>query len=90
MFGTRGHEVHQGIPVLRVEKDTEKFQEKVYNTGQIVRRITGALRGKKNESSFWLRPAWKRIVHWGRDFFNLQRYIYQNRLEILGPPPLNA
>ena len=53
-------------------------------TGQIAQRITGAVRGKKNKVGFWLRPAWKRIVHWGRDFFNLHRYIYQNQLETLG------
>jgi REP element-mobilizing transposase RayT len=56
-------------------------------TGQIAQRITGAVRGKKNKHSFWLRPAWKRIVHWGRDFFNLQSYIYQNQLETLGLIP---
>ena len=52
-------------------------------TGQIAQRITGAVRGRKNKVSFWLRPAWKRIVHWGRDFLNLHRYIYQNQLETL-------
>ena len=52
-------------------------------TGQIAQRITGVVRGKKNKVSFWLRPAWKRIVHWGRDFFNLHRYIFQNQLETL-------
>ena len=56
-------------------------------TGQIAQRITGAVRGKKNKVSFWLRPAWKRIVFWGRDFFNLHRYIYQNQLETLGLIP---
>lgn len=56
-------------------------------TGQIAQRITGAVRGKKNKLSFWLKPAWKRIVHWGRDFFNLHRYIYQNQLETLGLIP---
>ena len=56
-------------------------------TGQIAQRITGAVRGKKNELGFWLRPAWKRMVHWGRDFFNLHRYIYQNQLETLGLIP---
>jgi len=53
-------------------------------TGQIAQRITGAVRGKKNKFSFWLRPAWKRIVHWGRDFLGLHQYIYQNQLEALG------
>jgi len=52
--------------------------------GQIAQRITGAVRGKKNRFSFWLKPIWRRLVHWGRDFFNLQRYIYQNQLETLG------
>ena len=52
--------------------------------GQIAQRITGAVRGKKNKLSFWLRPAWKRIVHWGRDFLNLHRYIFQNQVETLG------
>jgi REP element-mobilizing transposase RayT len=55
--------------------------------GQISQRITGAVRGKKNPFSFWLRPAWKRIVHWGRDFFSLHRYIYQNQMETLGIVP---
>ena len=32
-------------------------------TGQIAQRITGAVRGKKNKLSFWLRPAWKRIAN---------------------------
>ncbi|NBT58274.1 hypothetical protein EBT16_05770 [bacterium] len=52
--------------------------------GQIAQRITGAVRGKKNRFRFWLKPVWKRIVHWGRDFLNLHRYIYQNQLETLG------
>ena len=56
-------------------------------TGQIAQRITRAVRGKKNSFSFWLRPVWKRIVHWGRDFFNLHRYIYQNQMETLGLVP---
>jgi REP element-mobilizing transposase RayT len=55
--------------------------------GQIAQRITGAARGNKNPFSFWLRPAWKRIVHWGRDFLNLHRYIYQNQMETLGIVP---
>ncbi|MFM8269071.1 MAG: transposase [Pseudomonadota bacterium] len=53
-------------------------------TGQIAQRITGAVRGKKNRVSFWLKPVWKRIVHWGRDFLGLHQYIYQNQLESLG------
>ncbi len=53
-------------------------------TGQIAQRITGAVRGKRNKASFWLKPAWKRIVHWGRDFLGLHKYIYQNQLETLG------
>jgi putative transposase len=56
-------------------------------TGQIAQKITGAVRGKKNNLSFWLKPAWKRIVHWGRDFYNLHRYIYKNQLETLGLIP---
>jgi len=52
--------------------------------GQIAQRISGAVRGKRNKLSFWLKPAWKRIVHWGKDFLNMHRYIYQNQLETLG------
>jgi len=55
--------------------------------GQIAQRITGAVRGKKNRFSFWLKPVWRRIVYWGRDFFNLQSYIYKNQLETLGLIP---
>jgi REP element-mobilizing transposase RayT len=55
--------------------------------GQIAQRITGAVRGKKNKFSFWLKPVWRRIVHWGRDFLNLHKYIYQNQLETLGLTP---
>ena len=53
-------------------------------SGQIAQRVTGAVRGRKLEMSFWLRPVWKRLVHWGRDFLNLHHYIYQNQLEALG------
>ena len=55
--------------------------------GQIAQRITGAVRGKKNRFSFWLKPVWRRIVYWGRDFLNLHQYIYQNQLETLGLIP---
>jgi REP element-mobilizing transposase RayT len=64
------------------QKDLHDFLRVL--TGQIAQRITGAVRGKKNKFSFWLKPAWKRMVYWGRDFFNLNRYIYQNQLESLG------
>lgn len=55
--------------------------------GQIAQRISGAVRGKRNKLSFWLKPAWKRIVHWGKDFLNMHRYLYQNQLETLGLIP---
>lgn len=52
--------------------------------GQIAQRMTKAVRGKKNKFSFWLKPAWKRVVRWGRDFLGLTQYIYKNQLESLG------
>jgi REP element-mobilizing transposase RayT len=55
--------------------------------GQVAQGITGAVRGRKNSSSFWLKPVWKRMVQWGRDFLNLHNYIYQNQLESLGLVP---
>ena len=64
------------------QKDLNNFM-RVF-AGQVAQRITGAVRGKKNKLSFWLNSAWKRIVHWGRDFLNLQKYIHQNQLEALG------
>jgi hypothetical protein len=64
------------------QKDIHNFLRVL--TGEIAQRITGAVRGKKNRFSFWLKPAWKRIVHWGQDFFNLNQYIYRNQLESLG------
>jgi len=66
----------------KTQKDLHDFLRVL--AGQIAQRITGAVRGKKNRFSFWLKPAWKRIVHWGRDFLHLNRYIYQNQLESLG------
>ena len=69
----------------RTQKSLHDFL-RVLN-GQIAQRITGAVRGRKNKISFWLRPAWKRMVNGGRDFFNLHRYIYQNQLETLGLIP---
>jgi REP element-mobilizing transposase RayT len=51
--------------------------------GQVAQRITGAVRGRKNRISFWIKPVWKRLVHWGRDFLNLQNYIFRNQLEAL-------
>jgi REP element-mobilizing transposase RayT len=55
--------------------------------GQVAQRISHAVKGKKNSNSFWLKPVWKRIVHWGRDFLNLHNYIYRNQLETLGLIP---
>jgi REP element-mobilizing transposase RayT len=66
----------------RTQKDLQDFL-RVF-AGQVAQRLTGAVRGRKNTLSFWLKPVWKRIVHWGRDFQNLHRYIYQNQLETLG------
>ncbi len=53
-------------------------------TGQIAQQITHAVRGKKLKVGFWLKPIWKRLVHWGRDFLKLHQYIFQNQLESLG------
>lgn len=69
----------------KTQKDLHDFLRVL--TGQIAQRITGAVRGKKNKLSFWRKPAWKRMVNWGRDFINLHRYIYQNQLETLGLIP---
>lgn len=66
----------------QTQKDIQDFLRVL--AGQIAQKVTGAVRGKKNKLGFWLKPAWKRMVHWGRDFFNLQKYIYQNQLETLG------
>lgn len=55
--------------------------------GQVAQKLTGAVRGKKNRFSFWLLPVWKRIVHWGKDFLSVTKYIYQNQLETLGLVP---
>jgi len=76
------------IPLL-VKAPTQKHLHDFLRvlTGQIAQKITGAVRGKKNNLSFWLNPVWKRIVHWGRDFYNLHRYIYKNQLETLGLIP---
>jgi len=63
----------------KTQKDLHDFLRVL--AGQIAQKITGAVRGRKNRFSFWLKPAWKRIVHWGRDFLNLNKYIYQNQLD---------
>jgi REP element-mobilizing transposase RayT len=55
--------------------------------GQVAQQITGAVRGKKNKKSFWIKPVWKRLVSWGKDFLNLHSYIYRNQLETLGLIP---
>ena len=69
----------------QTRKDLQDFL-RVF-AGQVAQRITGAVRGRRSHLSFWLRPVWKRIVHWGRDFLNLQKYIFQNQLETLGLIP---
>jgi REP element-mobilizing transposase RayT len=69
----------------QTQKDLHNFLRLF--AGQVAQRITGAVKGKKNASSFWLKPIWKRIVQWGRDFLNLHKYIYQNQLESLGLVP---
>ena len=66
----------------KTQKDLHGFLRVL--AGQIAQKITGAVKGRKSKLSFWLKPAWKRIVHWGRDFLHLNQYIYQNQLESLG------
>jgi REP element-mobilizing transposase RayT len=73
------------IVKVHSQKDLHNFLRLF--AGQLAQKITGAVRGKKNRLGFWLKPVWRRIVHWGRDFLNLQKYIYQNQLESLGLIP---
>lgn len=59
--------------------------------GGIPLLITGSKKGmalKKNESGrgFWDGLAFTRIVHFGRDFENLARYIIKNLFEASGVP----
>jgi len=69
----------------RTPKDLYDFLRVL--AGQIAQKITGAVRGKKNRLGFWLQPAWRRIVHWGRDFLTLNQYIFRNQIETLGLIP---
>jgi REP element-mobilizing transposase RayT len=72
----------------QTQKDLHNFLRLF--AGQVAQRITGAVRGRKKDSSFWLKPVWKRLVQWGRDFLNLHKYIYQNQLESLSMVPFKA
>jgi len=74
---------------LLVKADSPKDLNDIVRVfaGQVAQRITGAVRGRKNRISFWIKPVWKRLVHWGRDFLNLQNYIFRNQLEALGRIP---
>ena len=69
------------LPVLRLRKNKALISRLLFEVSE---RFQVKIRGKKNKYGFWLRPTWKRIVHWGRDFLNLHRYIFQNQLETLG------
>lgn len=66
----------------QTQKDLSDFLRLL--AGQIAQKITGAVRGKKNKTTFWLKPVWKRGVHWGKEFLGLNQYIFQNQLETLG------
>ena len=53
-------------------------------SGQIAQRLSGAVRGKALEISFWANAIWSRLVFWGRDFKGVVNYIYQNQMEAAG------
>jgi REP element-mobilizing transposase RayT len=60
-------------------------------TGAIAIIVTAAKKGqalKQNESGrgFWDRLAFTRIVHFGRDFENMGRYLIKNLFESAGVP----
>lgn len=60
-------------------------------SGGIALIVTGARKGSaltRNESGrgFWDHLAFTRIVHFGRDFENMGRYLIKNLFESLGVP----
>ncbi|MBI4406056.1 MAG: transposase [Deltaproteobacteria bacterium] len=50
-------------------------------SGMIARRVLKAEKGRGKGVSFWESRPFSRILHWGRDFKNVLKYVERNVLE---------
>lgn len=56
-------------------------------SGALAMAVTGARKGRGLGKRFWDALAFSRIVEWGRDFWNVRRYLVLNRDEASGVVP---
>lgn len=49
--------------------------------GRTAVTITGAYKGVKKIGKFWDYLCWSRLVNWGKDFYNVRKYVLANQLE---------
>lgn len=49
--------------------------------GRIAVTVSGARKGLKRIGRFWDHLCWSRLVKWGREFHEVQRYVMANELE---------
>jgi REP element-mobilizing transposase RayT len=55
--------------------------------GLVARAVTGARRGRPvTGGRFWSALAWSRVVTWGREYWNVRRYIFHNQIEATSGP----
>ena len=51
--------------------------------GRIAVTVTGAQKFVKRIGRFWDYLYWSRLVNWGRDFYNVRKYVTANELEAI-------
>ena len=58
--------------------------------GRIPRRILGAEKGRPKHERFWVGRPYSRVLSWGREFWNVMKYVERNVLEQVGVIPYIA
>ncbi len=49
--------------------------------GRIAVSVSGAKKGIKRIGKFWDYLYWSRLVNWGRDFYQVRKYVLANEME---------
>lgn len=52
--------------------------------GVSARKVLGAERGRPGMVAVWHERPYSRVLHWGREFCNVMRYVQRNALETMG------
>ncbi|MGZ3670485.1 MAG: hypothetical protein ACXWR4_11230 [Bdellovibrionota bacterium] len=82
LFQNVGNHLHLAAQA-RTRREFQSFLRVVPQA--VAYLVTGTRKGKAI-GKFWSGLVHTRVVHWGRDWFNLKGYIGRNRFEAAGVP----